>query len=162
MSSGETPELGEVGGNRAGFMARAIQAGMSANQTLAALREGGAGMARQAGLRLYGQVTASLANRSEQIAYPTNALPRAEILNPWAMGRGGQFATQVEIQVRDRRTGIISAVQYTHVTNDPHTGDEAIQAGMDLYGDTETQNRYGQTVEGGVVINRFETVPYEA
>lgn len=160
MSEGEGPELGDVGGNRAGFIARAIQQGMSANQTLAALREGGAGMARQAGLRLYGQVASSLANREAQISYPTNALPRAEVLSPWAMGRGGQFATQVEIQVRDRRTGIISAVQYTHVTDEPHTGDEAIQAGMDLYGDTDTQNRYGQTVEGGVVINRFETVPY--
>lgn len=162
MSEGEGGGLGDVGGNRAGFIARAIQQGMSANQTLAALRDAGAGMARQAGLRLYGQVMGSLANREAQVAYPTNALPRAEVLSPWAMGRGGQFATQVEIQVRDRRTGIISAVQYTHVTNEPHTGDEAIQAGMDLYGDTDTQNRYGQTVEGGVVINRFETVPYES
>lgn len=159
--AGATAEPGGVSGNRAGFIARAIQEGMSANQTLGALRDAGMGINRQAGLRLYGQVNASLARRGEQVAYPTNALPRGDMLQPWAMGRGGQYATQVEIQVRDRRTGIVSAVQYTHVTDEPHTGDEAIQAGMNLYGDTETQNRYAQTVEGGVVINRFETVPYE-
>lgn len=160
MSEGEGLDVSEAFGNRAGFMAKAIQEGLSANETLRLMREGGAGMARQAGLRLYGQVNASLARRGEQIAYPTNALPRGDMMQPWAMGRGGQFATQVEIQVRDRRSGIVSAVQYTHVTDEPHTGDEAIQAGMDLYGDTETQNRYAQSVEGGVVINRFETVPY--
>jgi len=133
---------------------------MSANAALNAFREAGGAMRRQTWYRLYGQTADTLARSPESSALEPGAIPNAEQLGTWAMGAGGQYATQVNVLFRDRNSGVVGVAPYTYVSDDPHTPDEAIAAGIDLYSDDEAAARYDQQILGGVATNVWQTVPF--
>lgn len=160
MTSTEPPGGGVNIGNRAGYVAGLIREGLSANKILSTLREAGAGMQRAAGLRLVGQVRDSLARSPEIQAMRGDQLPTGDQYGTWAMGRGGQYATNVAIYSIDRGSGVALTSFFTHVTNEPHTPEEAAQAGIDLYTDAGADDRYGQRVVGALPGNMWQTVPY--
>lgn len=160
------PDSGDIEevelGNPAGFIAQAIRSGQNATQALSAYREAGGSARTQTWYGLYGQVSDTLARQPEAANLEPNRIPGAEDYGEWSMGRGGQFATQVQILFRDRETGIIGSAPYTHITDEPHTPDEAVYAGIDLYTNDEAAQRYAQQVLGGVVTNVWQTVPFGA
>lgn len=147
-------------GNPAGFMLAKIQEGISANQALADFREAGGAYRRQDWLRGYAGVRDALQMRPEIAGIEPSAIPEAGAFAEWRMGRGGQFATQVQMLVMDRESGIMTIAQYTHITDEPHTPDEAVQAGIDLFGQPATESRYSQRVMGGLPSGLYRTVPF--
>jgi len=148
-------------GNPAGFAAYHQRIGSSANEALNDFRNAGGEMQTQRWFRLYGQVGDSLARSDEAYALEPNAIPPGESYGEWAMGQGGQYASQVQVVFRDIESGAFGVAQYTHITNEPHTPAEAEQAAIDTYGDTETAGRYEQEIMGGFVSNVWQTVPFQ-
>lgn len=149
-------------GNPAGFIADKLREGTGATRALDEFREAGGEMRRQSWFRLYGQVSDTLARSPESEALDPRALPDSSAYGEWAMGAGGQYASQVNVMFRDVESGVIGTAQYTHISDDPHTPEEAIAAAVDVYGDEETAGRYEQAILGGVVTNVWQTVPFDA
>lgn len=148
-------------GNPAGFMASKVMEGSSANQALRDWREAGGSFTRQDWLRGYANVRETLANSPTIGAIDPTAIPDAQQYGEWAMGRGGQFATQVQMQVLDRGSGVVGTAPFTYITDEPHTPEDAIAAGIDLYTNDEAAQRYGQRVLGGLPSAMWQTVPYK-
>ena len=147
-------------GNPAGFAAEQIRSGTSANAALNAYRQAGGAIRRQTWFRLYAQTADTLARSAEASSLEPGAIPNAEQYGTWSMGPGGQYATQVNILFRDRDSGVVGTAPYTYVSNDPHTPDEAIAAGIDLYTDDEAAQKYDQQILGGVATGIWQTVPF--
>lgn len=148
-------------GNPAGFMASKIGEGVSANQALSDYREAGGSFRRQDWLRGYASVRDTLSRAPDTMGLPSDSVPPAEAYGEWRMGRGGQFATQVQMQVMDRESGIVGTAPFTYITDAPHTPDEAVAAGIDLYTNDEAAQRYGQRVLGGLPSGMWKTVAFQ-
>jgi hypothetical protein len=147
-----TEFLGELG-NVAG-LARALQEqGLSARGGLAAFRSAGGRIRDARWFSVWGEV-AQAADRSAMLGLVDHdaAIP-AEALGTWAAGREGQYATQVQVFVRDRGGDVVYSVQYTHVTDEPHTLGAATNAAIDLYSDNQAQ--YEQDVLGAVPTGAY-------
>lgn len=153
---GATP----VPGNPAGFIAYHLQIGSSARESLAAWREAGGTAGNQAWYRLVGQVQDTLNRTSEMAALEPDLLPSSSDYGEIAMGRGGQYATNVVVTAVDQETGLASSSWFMHVTSDPHTPGEAQDAAMDEYGTDDNQSRYGQIVTGAFAVHVWQTVPF--
>lgn len=156
------PDEGGVNvGNPSGFIASKIREGISGNQMLREFREAGGAMERQRFLRLIGDTRDVLARQPQAAAIDPSRIPTGDELATWAMGRGGQYATQVSLSIYDRETGLVMHNPYTYVSDDPHSPEEAITEAIDIFGAQENENNYGQTVLGGVAINVYQTVPFK-
>lgn len=152
----------DVPGNPAGFISDKIREGVGATQSLEDFREAGGQMRRQSWFRLFGEVADTITRSAEASALDPGSLPDAGDYGVWEMGKGGQYATQVNIMFRDRYSGVIGTAPYTHITDDPHTPDEAIASGIDLYTDDEAAQRYDQQVLGGIATNVWQTIPFSS
>lgn len=151
-----------IPGNPAGFMASAIGEGTSATAALQEFRDAGGQMRTQTWYRMYGEVTDALARSPMAGTLDPNALPDPAAYATWAMGAGGEYATQVDLFFRDLDTGLIGTIPYTYVTDVPHTPGEAIAEGMADFGESDTQAAYDQSIEGGIVRNIYQTVAFGA
>lgn len=147
-------------GNPAGFIADKLREGISANRALQEFQEAGGGMRRQTWYRLFGQVADTIARQPESEALDPSALPDASAYGEWQMGQGGQYATQVNVMFRDAESGVIGTAQYTHVSDQPHTPGEAIDAAIDVYSDEDAASRYEQVILGGVATSVWQTVAF--
>ncbi len=111
---------------------------------------------------LYSQYVDTYASRPGQLGLDPFALPGPEMYDEWRFGKGGQYATQVEIQVIDRDTGDWLTKQHTFVTDEPHTPADAEADAFALFGDVDTQNDYGETMVGALAVSFATTIPYGA
>lgn len=148
-------------GNPAGFMSSKIMEGVSANQALRDFRDAGGAFRRQDWLRSYAGVRDTLSRQPDIAGISPSTVPDASQYGEWAMGRGGQFATQVQIHVIDRESGIVGTAPFTFISDEPHTPEDAVEAGIDLYTNDEAAQRYGQRVVGGLPSAMWKTVPFK-
>ena len=162
MSDQGFDEGGTDLGNVSGFMAQSIRDGLSANEALREFREAGGAMRRDYWLQGYSEVRDVLSREDTAGALDPGALPDGTDYGEWAMGRGGQYATQVTVFLRDIETGTVTPQQYTYVTDDPHTPEEAELNAIEDFGDAEAVSDYGQAVQGAVTTAVFATVPWQA
>lgn len=147
-------------GNISGYVKDLIQGGFSATAGLAAFREAGGAVRDSRWYSLYGQITDTIAREPAFLALNPYALPDVADYGTWAMGRGGQYATQVQLQLLDRGTGLMTTAIADYVTDDPHTPAEAQLAVMDQWSDPEAMSTYGVTVLGAIATKVWKTVPY--
>jgi hypothetical protein len=147
-------------GNPAGFMAYHVSIGSSAREARDDYRSQGGTTGDTAWNRMYGQVSDTLARIPDQAALDPGTLPSAGDYGEWAMGRGGQYATQVAMQLTDQETGLSFISQYTYLTDDPHTPAEAQDAAIDAFGDPDALDQYAQTMGGAFAIHLWQTVPF--
>lgn len=160
VDSGEGDGLELAPGNPAGFIAEQIQAGMSARASLAEWRDLGGTSGNQAWNRLYGFVNDALLRMPEQAALDPNVIPSNADYATWAMGSGGEYATQVKVMVTDADTGDEILLDFTHISSDPHTPAEAMAAALADYGDADTLDQYAQTLQGAFASAVYKTVPW--
>src|ERR1700693_5761136 len=130
-------------GNVSGYIRDMVGQGLSATEALAQYREFGGAIRDSRWYALYGQVTDTVAREPEFLAVNPYVLPDSSQYGTWAMGRGGQYATQVQIQLVDRGTGLITTQLSTYVTDVPHTGIEAEAWAQDQFGNAESEADYG-------------------
>src|SRR6266436_1313532 len=74
---------------------------------------------------LYQEVFNTVVDRPDQLGLDPFSPPGAGDYETWELGRGGQFATQVQLQVVDRETGELLTKLSTFVTDEPHTAADA-------------------------------------
>jgi hypothetical protein len=151
-----------IPGNPAGFIVGAINEGQSATAALNAFREAGGEMRTQTWYQMFGQVTDAIARSPLAGSLDPYSLPDPGAYATWAMGPGGEYATQVDLFFRDLDTGLVGSIPYTYVTSDPHTPEEAIAEAMGDFGESDTQAQYDQVMLGGTVRNVYTTVQFGA
>jgi hypothetical protein len=147
-------------GNRAGFISQMINEGYSANEGLELLQSQGAGYRRSDFLADWGRVSDLLARQDVELALDPTALPDASEYGEIAMGRGGQYATRVSIGIVNMDTGVNGTGWYLHVTDEPHTPEDAIEGAMDAFSDENT-TRYRERITSLIAGVPMLTVPYE-
>lgn len=147
-------------GNPSGFIRGLLAEGEGPTAGLQIYRDAGGAIQDSRWFSLYSQVANTAADLPESLALDPYSLPAGSDYETWSLGRGGQFMSQVELQIYDRDTGEILSRQYTYVTDDPHTAAEAEADAFDLFGDPETQNDYGETVLGAITTTMATTVAY--
>lgn len=147
-------------GNPAGFIRGLISEGERPTAGLDIYREAGGHIQDSRWFSLYQQVASTYADRPAQLGLDPYSIPAGSDYETWALGRGGQYATQVQIQVVDRDTGDWLTKQHTYVTDLPHTAAEAEEDAFAMFGDPDTENQYGETVMGALAVTFAQTVPY--
>ena len=156
IPGGETP----VPGNPAGFIAYHVSIGSSASEALREWRDLGGTSGDAKWFQLYGQVTDTMMRTPDMAALDPASLPSAADYGEWSMGRGGQYATQVNVTYIDEETGLRAQQPFTYITDEPHTPEEAEAAAVDEYGSEENTEQYGQTVTGAYTIHVWQTTPF--
>lgn len=147
-------------GNVSGYVRDLIGGGYNATQGLAAFREAGGAIRDSRWYSLYGQITDTIAREPSFLALNPYQIPDPSEYGVWAMGRGGQYATQVQLQIVDRATGLLTTQLATYVSDSPHTPIEAQMWAMDTFGADDAESDYGVTVMGATATKVWTTVPY--
>lgn len=147
-------------GNPAGFIRGLLNEGENQTSGLDIYRQAGGRIQDSRWAALYQQVASTYADRPATLGLDPFSIPGAGDYETWNFGKGGQFATQVQIQMYDRDLGQIVTKQYTHVTNLPHTGAEAEQAAQDQFDPENTGADYNEVLLGAVAVTYATTVPY--
>lgn len=158
MASGNIGEPSN--GNPAGFIRGLLNEGEAPTAGLQIYRDAGGAIQDSRWFALYQQVSATYADRPEQLGLDPYSIPGPESYETWELGKGDQYATQVQIQVVDRDTGDWITKQHTYVTDLPHTAEEAEADAFAMFGDADTENQYGETVMGALAVTFAQTVPY--
>lgn len=105
-----------------------IESDMSATASLKAFRAGGGRIGNERWYSLYGDIRAAMGNREQLQGISYGQVPAYDQMTSWAAGTAGQQATFVQtfLQVPGERGTRTSF--FIHVTGDPHTPQEAIEA----------------------------------
>lgn len=147
-------------GNVSGYIKDLLGGGYSATAGLEAFRQAGGAIRDSRWFSLYGQIADTIAREPSFLALNPYNVPDASEYGTWAMGRGGQYATQVAIQLVDRGTGLYTTQLATYVSDEPHTPVEAQAWAIDQFGTPEAETDYGVTVMGATATKVWQTVPY--
>lgn len=149
--------------NIGSFLGKAVGEGLSARQAIAEFREAGMQMSNQTFRSLYSSARDALANHDAIAALDYDAIPPGDAFTDWAAGEGGNYATFIESFVRMPGEREVESRFFTHVTSEPHTPQEAIDAAAAIYGDEGdgTGPAYGAVYHGSVVTSVTRTTPRE-
>lgn len=144
--------------NPASFIARFLDEGYTARDALDVFRSQGGAMRTQTWYRAWGEMENVVSRRAQWATVDPDLFPSADLYAPWSAGRPGSYATQVKVLLRDRETGLVSSIGYTHITDEPHTPAEAMDAGMGIYqqGSEDESTDYDQQVVGAIPIGFYE------
>lgn len=139
---------------------RAVGEGLSANQWLTALRESGAGIQRQAGLRIYGVARALAAEYRDEPTRPLDATPSFSESRQWPTRDSSGVLQTVKLVYRERVTNRIVQRFYNVKTPNGITRSEAISRAIAANADNAGQ--YEQTLIGAVHTGTAVLVPEAA
>lgn len=143
-------------GNRAGYMAQMIDAGMSGNAILNALSDAGIGIQRATGLRMIGEIRAGADRSADVVAMASDVLPDDSVLSTWSTARADGYAYQVQLFVKDDQ-GEVFTLQHTVVTDSLIDKATAIDAA--LSDQEDSTSKYGYSAVGGLVSNIYVMTP---
>lgn len=148
--------------NPAGFIRGLLNEGEGPTAGLQIYRDAGGEIRDSRWFELYSQVNNTYADRPDALTVDPFSVPSPGQYETWRFGRGGQYATQVQVQVVDRDTGQFFTKQHTFVTDEPHTAADAEADAFAMFGDPDTENNYGETVMGALAVTFAQTIPYGA
>lgn len=151
---------GPSNGNPAGFIRGLLNEGEAPTAGLQIYRDAGGRIQDSRWFSLYQQVNSTYADRPAMLGLDPFSTPGPTDYETWQWGKGGQYATQVEIQVIDRDTGNWLTKLHTYVTDEPHTAEDAEADAFSMFGDPDTENQYGETVMGALAVTFARTLPY--
>lgn len=138
-----------------GFIRQAIGEGLGVTAARNLFRSQGVGaMSNAAFGQLYGQIRTALGGRDQIAALDYNALPDAGVYTPWAAGEADRYATFVEVAVREVGSRTITSKFHTHVSDAPHTPQEAVEAAVATI---TAGNESGVTPSNEVVLDATVT-----
>ena len=154
----DLPPAGGV--DPAAFLSQLIQQDVSGRAALSQLRDAGMTMGNQAFYSLYGQIRDAVGGRSELQALDYAALPTGADYSTYAAGPGGQYATFVQTYVRPVGGTTVEPRYFIHVTDTPHTPNEAIAMAQQQLIEGEAANPAygGQVTIGTAVTSVTQTV----
>jgi hypothetical protein len=135
-------------GGLVGSALRAISEGASANRWLAALREAGAGVRREVGLRVYGQAKTLAAEYESEPTRPLDQAPTFSEMRQWPTRASSGVLQTVQLFYRENMTGRIVQRFYNVRTDEGISRQEAIDAAIDA--NAEGAEEYEQVLVGAV------------
>lgn len=140
-------DLGDEG--YTGFIAKGLNQGMSGNQILGALSEGGLGIRRQTFYGILGEVRASMGRAGEIASLDPESIPGANLFTTWRQAPEGMNVYQIDVHVVDPNFGTVTA-PYSVISSTELTAGEAISQALDVY--TTNADKYGQRILGGMLV----------
>lgn len=141
----EIPIIG-AGFNAGAFIAKAIDEGLSQNKAMVAFRAEGMKMGNESFRSMYVEVANAIADRDVIARLDYDALPPGDAYSVWSAGAEGDYATFVTSLTRMPGSVEMEPKYFMHVTADPHTPQEAIDAAAAHYTDDATST--GGTPKG--------------
>lgn len=135
-----------------------IQEGFSARKGLEEFRAQGGHIANATWFKLTGELQAMLAQREGILDEPHNAVPTATQIQTWTTQKATGFIQQVEVLARDRATGEIMSIPYSHMSSDLKTRREVLADALSVYSDDNAE-RYNQSILGAVYTGTYQAVP---
>lgn len=152
-------------GNIAGFIKGLIDEGVGPTEGRQLYRDAGGTVSNGAWSRLYGETYDALQRSTTAGSLELDQLPDPSQYATWSMGKGGKYATQVNLFSRDTGTNDITPHNYTYITSSPHTPQEAIDEAWSIFFNPETLDingtGAGQVPLGATIQNVYQTVPYD-
>lgn len=152
-------------GNIAGFIKGLIDEGVGPTEGRQLYRDAGGRVGNDAWSRLYGETYDALQRSTTAGALDLDTLPSPEQYATWSMGRGNRYATQVNLFTRDTGSNDVGKMNYTYITDAPHTPQEAIDAAWDQFFSADQLavegSGAGQVPLGATIQNVYQTVPYD-
>ena len=137
--------------------------GLTATGALRELRSQGFGVNTQRWYRTYGETGAALANGPALAGAHGGSVLRDDQHTPWAAGKSGVYAYQVQVIVEDPTAGTLGRAQYTVLSATNMTPDEAIAQATDDFTSNATEggSGEGQRVHGGVLTGAYMQTGYK-
>jgi len=146
----------ELEGGLIGLALRAVRTGTSANTFVAQLREAGAGVRRQVGLRVYAAAKALNAEYGQEPTRPLDRPPSPDEQRSWPVRSPSGVLQTVSLFYRERVTGNIVQRFYTVKTQQGISRGEAIQRAIDA--NVVNAIQYEQELIGGFHTGAAEQV----
>lgn len=143
------------------FIRSAIGEGLGVTAARTAMRDEGVGkMSNAAFGQLYGQIRAAVGMRSQIAQLDYSTPPPPEVLTPWAAGVPDRYSSFVEVYVRPIGGRDITSKWFQYVTDDPHAGQEAIDAAIDsvMGGSEDGTTPSGEVIVGAAITSMTRTV----
>jgi hypothetical protein len=112
---------------------RAVAEGQSANAWMAALRESGAGVRRQTGLRVYGQARALAAEYAQEPTRPLESVPSHSETRPWPTRATNAVLQTVQLFYVEKVTNNVISRFFSVKTPEGVTRGEAISRAITAY-----------------------------
>lgn len=147
------------GGGLFGSAVRAAREGLSAGAWLRALREAGAGIRRQVGLRLYAEAKAVAAEAGTEPTRDTTRVPELSEMPPIATRAEAGVLQTVRLVYRERVTGNIRTVFHTTKSTQGVTRQTAIDAAIAAY--AAHAEEYQSELVGAVHSSAVRMVPVD-
>lgn len=153
-------EVGLTPVDPAAFIVQGLEEGLSGNAILRGLQEAGAGMNRGTFFQMVGEIRGAIGAREELQGLDYGAIPEGSSYSTWRAGAGDQYATFVTSYVRPVGSLDIEQRYYTHITNDPHSPQDAIDAAQDFLdrGNEQGSGPSADTTMGSVITSINRTV----
>ena len=136
---------------------RAVGEGLSANAWLRSLREAGAGVRRDVGLRVYGQARQLAAEYRDEPTRPLDRAPTLEEARQWPTANSSGVLQTVRLFYREAVTGRVVDRFYNVKTEAGVTRQEAINKAIDA--NVGNATRYQQTLIGAFHTGTAVLVP---
>jgi hypothetical protein len=153
------PDLSGGVPNLFGFAQQAAAEGMSQNRFIAAWREQGYRISNDIARSVYRDAVASVANRAEATQVPRDQIPPGPLMQDLLWGRGGRYATRVQVAMWSRSAQQIDTLWYTYVTDEPHTPGAAEAGALELFDQNEYSDEGDLRPVGAQASEFFRTVP---
>lgn len=132
------------------FLQSAIGDGLSMTAARDLFRESGVGaLSNQTFSQLYGEARFAAGKYDDWANLDYSAVPGAEQYADIRASGPDRYLTRVEVGVREIGQRDITTTFFTHMTNDPHSPQEAIDAATSRIADTQ---QYGVTLGQGAVL----------
>lgn len=140
---------------------QALKAGLSANKGLQAYRAGGGSIARQTWLRLYAEAQANQVISQAEAGRPMNRRPVAGEISTITSVRASGFMQYVDVYVRDRVTGAVTAMPQAIRTDSLFSRQKIVSDVLSRYAQSaeEDPGAYPQQILGAVYTGTAQFDP---
>lgn len=147
------------------FMAamKAVKQGLSGRAGLAAARAAGVKIQDSTWFQMVGLARSSLAAQIDEITKPLGARPGQHEINGFETTKARGYLHYIDVIVKDRETGVVSARPYAVKSGSLLRRGQAIKRGLEAFQAAIDLNpgEYDEQVLGAVYTNTYQMVPKE-
>lgn len=147
--------------NVAQAAAKAIKSGLSGRAGLAAARSAGLRIQDSSWFQVYGQIKSSLARQVDEITKPLGSRPGQHEIGGLQTKNASGYIQYIDILVKDRETGVVSARPYAVRTGSLLRRGQVIKRGLAAFQGAVDLNPgdYDEQILGAVYTGTYQMVP---
>jgi len=143
-------------GNVGGFARRAIEEGWSQRRFTDTIRESGGDVSRGGARSAYNEAREAMLNAGDARGLPGHRIPGADNFTPWAAGKAGRYAYQINISITDLETGETRQQPWIVPADEPMSINRAQQIAIDQAEAGVTEGLYeNERVDGARITGLY-------